>query len=80
MTLPTSCQLPSHRLAISPHPFATGGYGDVYLANLDGSTVRVKRVRVPHQKCLPAAEKVRIDAGALQPAIAHQIRRVSVKG
>ncbi|KAF9789560.1 hypothetical protein BJ322DRAFT_1042931 [Thelephora terrestris] len=56
-TLPQLCQLPSHRLIINHHPFATGGYGDVYLATLDGSKVRVNRVRVPHQKYLPLSKR-----------------------
>ena len=44
--LPTTYALSSLPLLIGPEPFASGGYGDVYLGTLDGSRVCVKRVRV----------------------------------
>lgn len=55
--LPTSHALPPDILHISPEPYASGGYGDVYQGILHGSRVRVKRVRVPHPKYARAAEK-----------------------
>ena len=48
----------SHLLTISPHPFASGGFGEVYRGTLDGSPVCVKRLRVTEDS-LPVATQVR---------------------
>jgi hypothetical protein len=44
--IPTSCTPLSQLLDISPKPFASGGYGDVFEGTLNGSKICVKRVRV----------------------------------
>jgi len=69
--LPTSYTLSSHNLTISSEPFASGGYGDVYQATLDGSRVRVKRVRVPHQRYLPTAQKAFCEGAITWKRLAH---------
>ena len=45
-------------LTVSPHPFASGGFGEVYRGTLDGSPVCVKRLRVTGDS-LPVATQVR---------------------
>lgn len=50
MILPASCTLPSEVLAVSPDPFAAGGYGDVYQGTLNGSRICLKRVRMYTQE------------------------------
>ena len=49
----------SHLLTISPHPFASGGFGEVYRGTLDGSLVCVKRMRTVTEDALPVATQVR---------------------
>lgn len=44
--LPTSYMLSSRLVNITPDPFASGGYGDVYEGTLDGSRICIKRIRV----------------------------------
>ena len=60
----------SHRLNIGPHPFASGGYGDVYEGTLDVSRVSIKRVRVYTQDDPKQATKVCYYSVAL-PILRH---------
>jgi len=57
--LPTSYILSSHPLNINRHPFASGGFSDVYHGVLDGSRVCIKRVRVYYRDGPGKATKVR---------------------
>ena len=57
--LPTSDTLSSDLLAIDPHPFTSGGYGDVYAGTLNGSRVCIKRMRVYTQDGPKKATKAR---------------------
>ena len=54
--------LSSSLLKISPNPFISGGFGDVYEGNLNGSTVCVKRVRMYTKDGPEKATKVHYDA------------------
>ena len=58
MTLPTSCRILSHLLTVNSHPFASGGFGEVYRGTLDGSPVCVKRLRAVTEDALPVATQV----------------------
>jgi hypothetical protein len=51
--------IPSHLLTISPRPFDSGGFGEVYRGTLNGSPVCVKRLRVATEEDLEIATKVR---------------------
>ena len=53
-----SYMIHSHLLTVNPHPFASGGFGEVYRGTLDGSPVCVKRLRVTEDS-LPVATQVR---------------------
>ena len=57
--LPTLYTLSSVRLTVSPVPFASGGYGDVYEGSLDGSSVCAKRMRIYIRDGPEKAVKVR---------------------
>ena len=60
-TFPTSYTIPSHFLTISPYPFDSGGFGEVYHGTLKGSPVPVcvKRLRVATPDALAMDTKVR---------------------
>ena len=58
--LAMSCVLSPHRLNVRPDPSATGGCCNGHRGTLRGRSVRVKRVRVPQQKHLSAAQKARV--------------------
>ena len=68
--LPTSYTLSSSVLKIAPEPFASGGFGDVYIGTLDGSRVCVKRMRVYTSYGLQAAAKVR--SFTVSPPVCHR--------
>ena len=51
--------LSPHLLNVSPEPFTSGGFGDVYEGTLDGSRVCVKRIRVYTQDGPQKAARVR---------------------
>lgn len=75
---PDSCPLALVALSIRPKAFGCGGYGDVHLARLGGTTVRVKRIRVPHPGCMEAAQKTFREAverwkGLEHPNIVHPL-------
>ena len=59
MTLPTSYTIPSHLLTVDSHPFASGGFGEVYRGTLNDSLVCVKRFRAATEEDLVVATKVR---------------------
>ena len=51
--------IPSHLLTVDSNPFASGSFGEVYHATLDGSPVCVKRLRVAAPDALEFSTKVR---------------------
>jgi hypothetical protein len=57
--LPASYTIPPHLLKVGPDSFASGGYGDVYEGTLNGSKIRIKRVRVHRQHDPKRITKVR---------------------
>ena len=56
--LPTSCTLPLDGLKVDDHPFARGGFGDIYDGTLNGSAICVKRLQVPTKDELETTTKV----------------------
>jgi len=58
MILPPSYTLSSDLLEIHPNPFGSGSGGDVYHGTLDGSKIRIKRVRGYTQDELQDCAKV----------------------
>ena len=62
--LPTSFYLSPDLLNTASHPFASGGYGDMSEGTLDGSKVRIKRVRVYTRDDTQEAINVRFDVVA----------------